>query len=108
MTEVTSASEANMPPVLYLADRTSPAFESGRTAVDVVCAGDSITGWNNFGVVGEWPVRTYPQFLARLCEPLGLAVVNAGIAGEVSPNGLAEVRPDGGEERSGWASDERI
>jgi lysophospholipase L1-like esterase len=80
-----------MPPVLYLADRNSPAFEPGRTTVDVVCAGDSITGWNNFGVVRDWPYRTYPEFLQALCEPLGWTIANGGIAGEVSENGLGQV-----------------
>ena len=73
-----------MPSVLYLADHGSSAFEAGRTTVDVVCAGDSITGWNNFGFVKEWPYRTYPEFLQRLFDPLGLTVANGGIAGEVS------------------------
>jgi lysophospholipase L1-like esterase len=77
--------------VLYVADRGSPSFEAGRTTVDVVCAGDSITGRNNFRVVGDWPYRTYPEFLQRLCEPLGLTVADGGIAGEVSPNGLGQV-----------------
>lgn len=81
-----------MPSVLYLAERDSPTFEAGRTAVDVVCAGASITGWNNFGVVEDWPYRTYPEFLQRLCEPLGLTLANGGIAGEVSGNGLGQVR----------------
>jgi lysophospholipase L1-like esterase len=78
--------------VLYQADRKSPPFQAGRPSVDVVCAGDSITGWNNLGVVGDWPYRTYPEFLGRLCEPLGLTVANGGIAGEVSPNGMGQVR----------------
>ena len=81
-----------MPSVLYVADRGSPPFEAGRTTVDVVCAGDSITGWNNFGAVTQWPYRTYPDFLQRLCEPLGLALANGGIAGEISGNGLGQVR----------------
>jgi lysophospholipase L1-like esterase len=81
-----------MPSVFYLAERDSPKFEAGRTTVDVVCAGDSITGWNNFGVVEDWPYRTYPEFLRRLCEPLGLTIANGGIAGEVSGNGLEQVR----------------
>ena len=81
-----------MPSVLYLADRGSPSFEAGRTTVDVVCAGDSITGWNNFGVASEWLYRTYPEYLQRLCDPLGLTVANGGIAGEVSANGLGQVR----------------
>ena len=69
-----------------------PPSRRVRTTVDVVCAGDSITGWNNFGVVREWPYRTYPEFLQRLCDPLGLTIANGGIAGEVSPNGLGQVR----------------
>jgi lysophospholipase L1-like esterase len=80
-----------MPSVLYLANRESPAFQAGRNSVDVVCAGDSITGWNNFGVVSEWLYRTYTEFLQRLCDPLGLTVANGGIVGEVSPNGLGQV-----------------
>ena len=78
--------------VLYLADRHSPSFLTGRLTVDVVCAGDSITGWNNIGEVEGWPYRTYPDPLQRLCEPSGLVVANGGIAGEVSPNGLGQVR----------------
>jgi lysophospholipase L1-like esterase len=78
--------------VHYLTDRESHSFQMGRLSVDVVCAGDSITGWNNFGIVGDWPFVTYPEFLGRLCEPLGLTVANGGIAGEVSPNGLGQVR----------------
>ena len=78
--------------VLYVSDRGMPSFQTARLAVDVVCAGDSITGWNNFGVVSEWLYRTYPEFLQRLCDPLGLTVANGGIAGEVSPNGLGQVR----------------
>ena len=69
-----------------------PSFQTARLSADVVCAGDSITGWNNFGVVRDWPYRTYPEFLQRLCEPLGLTIANGGIAGEVSPNGLGQVR----------------
>jgi lysophospholipase L1-like esterase len=58
----------------------------------VVCAGDSITGWNNFGPVTFWPYPTYPCFLQELCEPLGLRLADGGIAGEVSDNGLGHVR----------------
>lgn len=81
-----------MSQVLYLSDRRSTAFEASRSSVDVVCAGDSITGWNNYGGVEAWPHRTYPEFLQRLCEPLGLRVADGGIAGEVSPNGVGQVR----------------
>jgi lysophospholipase L1-like esterase len=41
--------------------------------------------------VRDWPYRTYPEFLQRLCEPLGLTIANGGIAGEVSANGLGQV-----------------
>jgi len=49
--------------VLYLADQGSFAFDAARAAVDFVCAGDSLTGWNDFGPADSWPYRTYPQFL---------------------------------------------
>ena len=49
--------------VLYTADQGSPAFDIARIAVDVICAGDSLTGWNNFGPAHTWPYRTYPDFL---------------------------------------------
>ena len=38
-----------MTSVVYIADRRMPSFQAARLSVDVVCAGDSITGWNNFG-----------------------------------------------------------
>ena len=73
--------------VLYVVERDTAAFETARTTVDIVCAGDSLTGWNNFGPAGQWPYRTYPDFLQELCVPLGLRVANGGIAGEISDNG---------------------
>jgi lysophospholipase L1-like esterase len=76
---------------LYVVDQGSPAFEANRTAVDVVCAGDSLTGWNNFGPANSWPYRTYPDFLQELCEPLGSRIANGGIAGEISDNGPKQV-----------------
>src|SRR6516165_670081 len=81
-----------MPSILYVTDRRLPTFQTARQSVDVVCAGDSITGWNNFGEVSEWSYGTYPEFLQRLCDPLGLTLANGGIAGEVSENGIWQVR----------------
>jgi lysophospholipase L1-like esterase len=81
-----------MPSVLYVAYRGKPSFQRARLSVDVVCAGDSITGWNNFGGVSECAYRTYPEFLQRLCDPLGLTIANGGIAGEISENGVWQVR----------------
>ena len=78
--------------VLYVVERGTEAFESASTAVDIVCAGDSLTGWNNFGLAGQWPYRTYPDFLQEFCDPLGLRVANGGIAGEISDNGPQQVR----------------
>ena len=78
--------------VLYVVERDTDVFESARTAVDIVCAGDSLTGWNNFGPAGQWPYRTYPDFLQVLCLPLGLRIANGGIAGEISDNGPQQVR----------------
>ena len=80
-----------MTSVVYIADRRMPPFQTDSQSADVVCAGDSITGWNNFGVVRDWPYCTYPEFLQRFCDPLGLTIANGGIAGEVSPNGLGQV-----------------
>ena len=74
-----------MTSILYVADRGMPSFQAARQSVDVVCAGDSITGWNNFGGVRDWPYRTYPEFLQRHCERLGLSIANGGVAGEISP-----------------------
>ena len=81
-----------MTSVVYIADRRMPPFQTDSMSADVVCAGDSITGWNNFGGVRDWPYRTYPEFLQGLCESLGLRIANGGIAGEVSPNGVGQVR----------------
>lgn len=75
--------------VVYLADQGSARFKQDRLAVDVVCAGDSITGWNNFGPVQSWPFPTYPQFLQKM---FGLSAADGGIAGEISDNGLGHVR----------------
>lgn len=60
--------------------------------VDVVCAGDSLTGWNNYGPSQYWPFPTYPRFLQKKCEPLGLQIADGGIAGEISDNGPGHVR----------------
>ncbi len=78
--------------ILFTVDQGSPDFEAARAAVDVVCAGDSLTGWNNFGPADSWPYRTYPDFLQELCVPLGLRIANGGIAGEISDNGPQQVR----------------
>jgi lysophospholipase L1-like esterase len=78
--------------VLYVVERGTAAFEAARTVVDVVCAGDSLTGWNNSGPVHYWPYPTYPEFLQESCAPLGLRVANGGIAGEISDNGPQQVR----------------
>jgi lysophospholipase L1-like esterase len=77
---------------LYLVDRGSPEFEHARSTVDVVCAGDSITGWNNFGPADSWPYPTYPMFLQAACRELGLTVADCGIAGEISQNGIGQVQ----------------
>ena len=77
--------------VVYLANAGSPNGRTARESVDVVCAGDSLTGWNNFGPVDSWPFPTYPQSLQQLCEPLELTLADGGIAGEVSGRGLWHV-----------------
>ena len=78
--------------VVYVVERDTDAFERARTSVDIVCAGDSLTGWNNFGPAEQWPYRTYPDFLQELCLSLGLRIANGGIAGEISDNGPQQIR----------------
>ena len=78
--------------VLYVVERDTAVFETAKATVDIVCGGDSLTGWNNFGPVGGWPFATYPDFLQELCAPLGWQVANGGIAGEISDNGPQQVR----------------
>jgi lysophospholipase L1-like esterase len=80
------------PKRLFTIDQGTPAFEAARTAIDVVCAGDSLTGWNNFGPARTWPYPAYPQFLQELCMPLKLKIANGGIAGEISANGPQQVQ----------------
>ncbi len=80
------------PTLLYTANKGSPVFEVSRTAIDAVCAGDSLTGWNNFGPAQTWPYPTYPQFLQEFCVPLSLRIANGGIAGEISDNGPKQVQ----------------
>jgi hypothetical protein len=65
--------------VLYVVERDTADFETARADVDIVCVGDSLTGWNNFGPAGGWPYATYPDFLQELCAPLGWQVANGGI-----------------------------
>ena len=57
----------------------------------MVCAGDSLTGWNNIGRPHEWPYPTYPQYLEEMCGRLKLSIANGGIAGEISRNGVRHV-----------------
>jgi lysophospholipase L1-like esterase len=78
--------------VVYIADEQFGRLGEERLAVDVVCAGDSITGWNNYGPAELWPFPTYTRFLQRSCTPLDLRIADGGIAGEVSNNGPALVR----------------
>jgi lysophospholipase L1-like esterase len=77
--------------ILYVVDQGSPDFEAARGAVDVVCLGDSLAGWNNFGPADSWPYPTYPDLLQELCVPLSLRIANGGIAGEISDNGTKQV-----------------
>ncbi len=80
------------PKILYIANQGLPAFEAARAAVDIVCAGDSLTGRNDFGPVRYWPCRTYPDFLQILCKPFRLRIANGGITRAISDNGQQMVQ----------------
>jgi len=77
---------------LYLADIDRESFKEGSREVDIVCAGDSITGWNNVGDIANWPFPTYPQFLQELVNPIDLGVANGGRAGAISGMGIESVK----------------
>lgn len=80
--------------ILFLSDLEKDFFEKQRKEIDVVCVGDSITGWNNIRSEGiEVPYGPYPTYPEFLQELLGnsLRVADGGIAGEISVNGIDHV-----------------
>lgn len=83
--------DAGGPRTLFLAEeRFDPLrFEAEARMVEILCVGDSLTGWNNFGAPSTWPFRCYPEFLQAQLHEAGFPqrVANAGMAGEVSKNG---------------------
>jgi len=69
-------------------------FDKLKKGVDIVCAGDSLTGWNNHLTHPTiWPFPTYPKFLQDILNEndADLHVVNAGIAGATSNAGFFAV-----------------
>ncbi len=60
----------------------------GERRIDIVCVGDSLTGYNNFGE--PWPLLTYPDFLQEMLRSDGspLTIINGGQAGERSDRAL--------------------
>ncbi len=81
--------------VLYAVDEMLRPWLFGalKDKIDIVCVGDSITGWNNSGSSGDWPFVTYPGLLHGIYQGLRkkLRVVNCGIAGALSSAGSALV-----------------
>jgi gamma-glutamylcyclotransferase (GGCT)/AIG2-like uncharacterized protein YtfP/lysophospholipase L1-like esterase len=84
-----AASTSDTP--LFVAQQGDADFSRRRAEIDIVCVGDSITGWNNFGPPPNWPYPTYPRFLQLLCSPQGRRIADGGIAGEVSAAGPRHV-----------------
>lgn len=82
------------PKILYLSDEGSIDFEEKRKAIDIVCVGDSITGWNNIRMkklrTHSGPFPTYPQFLQEKLSEI-LSVADYGISGAFSRDGLSYV-----------------
>lgn len=78
--------------LLYLADRDISGFRERAEFIDIVCVGDSITGWNNVydgsTEVESGPYPTYPQYLQELTD---LSVVDCGISGTFSFQGPLHV-----------------
>lgn len=71
---------------LLLSEIKSIDFNRRKNSIDTVCAGDSITGWNN----SSNKLITYPHFLQQVNGRLDVA--DCGIAREYSFNGLNYVR----------------
>lgn len=86
--------QTKKPSLLYLSDINDPKFEQRRKTIDIVCIGDSITGWNNIRLENltppTGPFTTYPYFLQE--KLLDLKVADYGIAGEYSRNGLMHTK----------------
>ena len=57
-----------MTSIISVAERGRPSSQTARLPADVVCAGDSFAGWNNFGVVRGWPYRTDPGEPNHACR----------------------------------------
>jgi lysophospholipase L1-like esterase len=81
----------NLQRLLYLSDRGKELFQKRRLSVDIVCAGDSITGWNHLGeeAISNNGFLTYPYFLQRLTS---LQVFDGGIAGADSNQGISHIK----------------
>ena len=78
--------------ILPIVQAFTDEFRARCHAAEFVCVGDSITGWNNFGPPATWPFPTYPTFLDARLNRAGdrlRCLGNAGVAGEVSDNGLS-------------------
>ena len=77
------------PKIIYIIQKTfePDTFEKARNKADIVCIGDSITGWNNLSMhPTAWPFKTYPHYLQKLLK--NLAIANVGDAGETSKKGI--------------------
>lgn len=66
-------------------------FDKLKKNIDILCAGDSLTGWNNRKIHPSiWPFPTYPSYLQEILNENGhgLCIANAGIAGSTSDIGF--------------------
>jgi lysophospholipase L1-like esterase len=57
---------------------------SKRNKIEIVCIGDSLTGWNNIANT-PWPSEVYPTYLEKI---LKTEIANFGIAGSKSDRAL--------------------
>ncbi len=74
--------------------RTAQMLEEGVTPVRVVCFGDSITGiYYHSGNRRAWP-EMLKIALTRLYPDADITVINAGVSGNTSAQGLARMQKD--------------
>ncbi len=83
--------------MLYFAEKINKPkrFRELQKYIDVVCAGASLTGWNNtLESPDNWPFPTYPKFLHELTQEKReiLDIVNAGMAGTTSKEGIYHIK----------------
>jgi lysophospholipase L1-like esterase len=68
---------------LHEIDAEEESLRHRAPKVKIVCIGDSITGWNNYGPMDTWPCQTFPYFMEEFYKKQDF-VANMGVASSYS------------------------